>query len=390
MQQRVAQLAIDLREITALTPLQDQLRGAQRDGNFNQQDELKAQILGIQFAAERERIQKSTLTDQEKAIQLQILDEKIAQATNNLKNDIADREADRVKSLEKLITGLENETALLGVREGRARELLKIEQQIAQLKADGKITNNEEENRFRTAAQDRLAAQEASNKLLEQTKELNQLYGGIGDQLTTGLVDGLLAAVQGTENLSEAFKDLAADILLSIGRALLLKAITSGINALGGNDGQGIFSALSGTLTSRVNGGQLLPGQPAIVGEKGAELFIPGKSGTVVPADVFEASRQAIAGNGPAGGDSEAFAQNSIALGNSASITKENSLVREMGMRENEPIDVRYESTVINNVSYVSEEQFQKGLKSAVAQSKASVFGDLKNKPSARAGIGLR
>ena len=61
-----------------------------------------------------------------------------------------------------------------------------------------------------------------------------------------------------------------------------------------------------------------------------------------------------------------------------------------MGMRENEPIDVRYESTVINNVSFVSEEQFQKGLKTAVAQSKSAVFSDLKNKPSSRAGVGLR
>ena len=110
----------------------------------------------------------------------------------------------------------------------------------------------------------------------------------------------------------------------------------------------------------------------------------------MVPADVFEATRQAIAGNGPEGGDSDAFAQNAVAMGNSATITKENTLVREMGMRENEPIDVRYESTVINNVSYVSEEQFQKGLKTAVAQSKSAVFGDLKNKPGARAGIGLR
>ena len=78
-----------------------------------------------------------------------------------------------------------------------------------------------------------------------------------------------------------------------------------------------------------------------------------------------------------------------MAIGTNSSITKENSLVREMGMRENEPIDVRYDSTVINNVSYVSEEQFQKGIKAAVAQSKASVFRDLKNKPSARAGIGI-
>ena len=104
---------------------------------------------------------------------------------------------------------------------------------------------------------------------------------------------------------------------------------------------------------------------------------------------MFEATRQALTGNQPVGGDSDAFAQNSIALGNTATTTKENTLVREMSMRGNEAIDIRYDATVINDVSYVSEEQFQAGLKAAVAQSKASMFRDLKNKPSARAGIGI-
>ena len=37
-------------------------------------------------------------------------------------------------------------------------------------------------------------------------------------------------------------------------------------------------------------------------GEKGAELFVPVRAtGTIVPTDVFEATRQAIAGNGPEG-----------------------------------------------------------------------------------------
>ena len=125
-----------------------------------------------------------------------------------------------------------------------------------------------------------------------------------------------------------------------------------------------------------------------MVGEQGAELFIPGKSGTIVPSDVFNATRAAMAG-GTEGGDSDAFDQNAVAIGTNSSITKEKATTREMALAGNSAVDVRYDSTVINNVSYVSEEQFQQGIKTAIAQSKASMFRDLKNKPSARSGIGI-
>ena len=53
------------------------------------------------------------------------------------------------------------------------------------------------------------------------------------------------------------------------------------------------------------------------------------------------------------------------------------------------PIDVRYESTVINEQSYVTEEQFQEGVKTATTQAKANAFKDLKNRPAARAKVGM-
>ena len=308
---------------------------------------------------------------------------------NKALNDTSELIEKRAEAAKEEILALRQQTELVEALTEKDKRRVKLNQDLAKIRKNEAGYEAGFVQQLLDARLALFASEEATRKLVGQTEELNNLYKGIGDSLTQGLVDGLVLAIQGTENLGEAFKDLAADILLAIGRALILKAITAGIGGIGGDDGQGIFSALSGTLTSRANGGELLPGQPAIVGERGAELFIPGKSGTVVPADVFEASRQAIAGNGPVGGDSEAFAQNSIALGNSASITKENTLVREMGMRENEPIDVRYDSTVINNVSYVSEQQFQEGMKAAVAQSKASVFRDLKNKPRARSGIGI-
>ena len=50
-------------------------------------------------------------------------------------------------------------------------------------------------------------------------------------------------------------------------------------------------------------GGRTMANMPYVVGEKGPELFVPGKTGTVIPTDVFEATRSAIQGNAPQGGD---------------------------------------------------------------------------------------
>ncbi|MCA3270293.1 MAG: hypothetical protein INF44_08105 [Thalassospira sp.] len=51
---------------------------------------------------------------------------------------------------------------------------------------------------------------------------------------------------------------------------------------------QPLQQALSGGLSSlfggyRANGGAVMPGRAFVVGEKGAELFVPGQSGTIVP-----------------------------------------------------------------------------------------------------------
>jgi hypothetical protein len=38
------------------------------------------------------------------------------------------------------------------------------------------------------------------------------------------------------------------------------------------------------SITGRANGGSVFSGTPYIVGERGPELFVPGKSGTIIPS----------------------------------------------------------------------------------------------------------
>jgi len=78
-----------------------------------------------------------------------------------------------------------------------------------------------------------------------------------------------------TQNWNEALSDTF--------RLFAQLAFRAGINLLGGGDGEGFFSFLSGGL--RANGGPVSSGKSYIVGERGPELFVPRSSGTIVPND---------------------------------------------------------------------------------------------------------
>ena len=369
-------------------------------------------------------------------VEKQLLDAQLAQREKEYLIGLAlyklqtrQQAADQTQRLGRGIEDQQTQLATFGNQDQREREELRIKQARRledelqklyraeqQLQADRKKATDPKQKGLIQERIDSLQQQRTEleqtlpvmNELEMQNLKLQQSYAKIKpitDEVVGGLLNGIQAVVAGTKTAEEAFADFlnsiaqlllktAAEMIatyIAIGIARQFAGLGGGTTAGQGSTGFGAGFPDLGAAAGipREVGGRTMANMPYVVGEKGAELFVPGKTGTIVPADVFEATRQAISGDGPQGGDSDAFAQNSLALGNTATITKEKSLVREMGMRENEPIDVRYESTVINNVSYVSEEQFQKGMRAAVAQSKASVFSDLKNKPGARGTIGL-
>ena len=125
------------------------------------------------------------------------------------------------------------------------------------------------------------------------------------------------------------------------------------------------------------------------MGEEGPEIFIPGVTGTVSNNDQFEAARNAMSGSNNSSND--AFADNAEAIGTTNSYTKERMLERErIASINSNPIDVRAETTVINNVEYVTAEQFSQGMKSTARDAQAKVLSDLRNRPATRAQVGMR
>ena len=125
-------------------------------------------------------------------------------------------------------------------------------------------------------------------------EKLKTMYESIGQSITTGIVDSLTAAVEGTKTLA----DVASQTLRQVANILLQFGVNT---ALGGIPGLGDFF--------KAKGGPVSGGSPYMVGEKGPELFVPNTSGTIVPNNKL----------GGGGGGSTNVVVNVDAKGSSAS-----------------------------------------------------------------------
>lgn len=123
-----------------------------------------------------------------------------------------------------------------------------------------------------------------------------------GEDLQTGLVklanqgiDGLgqafTNAITGAQKFSDAIKSMAKSVVDSLIKMLVQKYIVdAAFGAISGAFSGGTTTSTGGGgggsgLPTFANGGVATGGRPAIVGERGPELFIPSTTGRVVPND---------------------------------------------------------------------------------------------------------
>lgn len=86
------------------------------------------------------------------------------------------------------------------------------------------------------------------------------------------LEDGLVSLMTGAKSTSEAFKDMARSILADLARISIQQSITLPLaRAMGFN-----------VAGERAMGGPVTAGRPYLVGERGPELFVPGRTGGIV------------------------------------------------------------------------------------------------------------
>ena len=159
-------------------------------------------------------------------------------------------------------------------------------------------------------------AAEATDRLNESTKDMKSNFEKIGESIASGVSDNLVAAIQGTKTLGEAAKSILNDISSTLIR-LGVNTMLSQIPGFGG-------------LLGFSKGGRPPVGKASIVGEKGPELFVPKRSGTIIPNDKLGGGSTNISVNVDASGSSvQGDAQQSKELGRAISAAIQSELLKQ-------------------------------------------------------------
>lgn len=110
-----------------------------------------------------------------------------------------------------------------------------------------------------------------AQRFTTELEKQKQLAAEIGQTIEQGIKGAIMGAIDGSKSLSESL----SGILRQLGGMFLNRGIGSFKSA----DGTGG----SGLLGMFANGGRPPVGRPSIVGERGPELFVPSRAGTIIP-----------------------------------------------------------------------------------------------------------
>lgn len=114
---------------------------------------------------------------------------------------------------------------------------------------------------------------EAMKKLAAQARDTQTQLANVATRGLQSLEDNLTDVVMQTKSAKEAFRDMARSIIADIVRMQIRQAFIAPIAAA-------IPSLFDG---GRAMGGPVTAGRPYMVGERGPELFVPGRTGSIVP-----------------------------------------------------------------------------------------------------------
>jgi hypothetical protein len=221
--------------------------------------------------------------------------------------------------------------------------------------------------------------------------QLVEKYGFIANEAATAMSSAVQSIVTGTGSVEEAFSNMFANIgkafidmaTQMIAKALIMKAIGILGNAFGGGGSSGgggdIFADIASRGGLRANGGPVSANTPYIVGERGPELMVPSTSGMVLSNSE---TRQQLNNQQSAASTREQLDKQQAVASTREQLDKQQAVAMQ-------PLDIRYESTVINNVEYVTAEQHRQGMAQAAERGRAMTLTTLQNSPRTRSKVGI-
>jgi lambda family phage tail tape measure protein len=472
IQDRLRGINLETAGMKQLGILKDLQLQAEIDGNKEQQIQLQLEerLLNI-----RQRLAQSLLGESNERIRVAMLtqaQEESAAAQVATAGELIKLEAERKKSFDDITRGMQDQIDLAGPLTEQQRRSLEFEKQIAQWKRDGAIKTEDEISTLRRLnkeleeRQKLTSAQRVTVALNETKMQLGELTNvgnmaitsanAIGDafgqafkSIASGSASTKEVLADFFQSVSNAFLDMAAQIIakqitmLILQTALKALGATGGVGAPGGEafgvspEGGGLWGGMSlgemPALGTFAKGGVFTPDGPlhafakggvvtaptefnfadggalrrGLMGEAGAEAIMPLKrtaDGSLGIEATIPFQRSADDTTEPTipfqrSADGGPSRSNPFAALSAASIPFTKSTERLMVERSDretiaainnpKPLEVRFESQVINGVEYVTAEQHRKGMAEAADRGRKLTLAELRNSVKTRKMMGL-
>jgi hypothetical protein len=244
---RVPELQIEVSLTERLNALNRQVLEAKRAENPVREAALKMEIALEEQAAGIQKINNKKIPQEEKNLQIKKLELQTDQKIFEINDKFSASRAAQAEKNEKILADLQSQNDLL------------------QAKLDGRLKEEEIEQRIRDLAEDNQGLDEKAvrnllekNKLLNEqiaaAEQLDQLYQSIGNTIANGVVNALEGAVMGTQSLADA----ASSMLNNLARQMLQIATNMALfGNMGGTfeSGSGLFGTIAQGIISGFSGG---------------------------------------------------------------------------------------------------------------------------------------
>ena len=164
---------------------------------------------------------------------------------------------------------------------------------------------------------------DATQATIKAADDLKALYGDIGMTIKSGVIEAIQGTIDGTKRL----QDVALSLLDKIANKLL--DVATNFALFGTMSGTGTGGGLLGGLIPKAKGGSVSGGTPYLVGERGPELFMPGRSGGIAPAGSFGGGTNVVVNVDATGSNVQGDDQSSKQLGVMLAAAVQKELIKQ-------------------------------------------------------------
>jgi TP901 family phage tail tape measure protein len=221
-----------------------------------------------------------------------LVDKAIAQ--RDTQQQLITNQVQVAQQAEAAIRPLIEEGELLKAKLGGTEQQYQKELLIRQILKDNPTLRREEVTAI-------VEKNQALQQQLTQAEQLKAVYSDIGMTIKSGVVDAIQGAVDGTKSLGE----VAASVLNNIANKILDVAVNMAL--FGAMSGTGTGGGLLGGFfkpPGKALGGPVSAGTPYMVGERGPELFMPSRGGSIIPNNALGGGSANVVVNVDASGSS--------------------------------------------------------------------------------------